>query len=202
MTPGITLLNLPARRAAATTRLGKVGIRRPPLDCWFPENTTTIATQGSGGYSCPQASDRALEHWCREKGWLYDLVCQKQSKVAGRWPLPHFYLLKFTIHVQPVGPQLQGRLEHLVLAFPSEAKEGTLEGLRGMLDQLINISPMPSFTVLQSLALWLLSAHTKLFPHAWIFAFAVPSAWNIFPTDLPSPVKHHFPRVIPHSKTS
>ena len=39
-----------------------------------------------------------------------------------------------------------------------------------------------------------MSLTTTLVPCAWIFAFAVLSAWKALLTDLPRPVKHHLPR--------
>lgn len=42
--------------------------------------------------------------------------------------LPSFHCPKLTPHIQHLGPQLQGSLEHLVLAFRSDAQEGMLDG--------------------------------------------------------------------------
>lgn len=42
----------------------------------------------------------------------------------------HLYLPKFTVYIQPLGPQLQGSLQCLVFAFHCESQEGTLGVVR------------------------------------------------------------------------
>ena len=88
MTSGIALLNLPARRAASPPCSGRWQSGGHCWNYWFPKNSTTIEIQGSGGYSCPQASDRLLERGCRETEWLTILIV----RCGQRWQEDGLYL--------------------------------------------------------------------------------------------------------------
>ena len=157
MTSGIALLNLSARRAAPPPCSGRWQSGGHFWNYWFPKNSTTIVIQGSGGYSCPQASDRSLECGCRETGWLMILFvrCKSGKKMASTSLLPS------QVHDPHPAFRITATREALNYGFPlwySGRYNGGLGSKAGPVDPYI---PIPSLTELRLLAFWLFLKHAK-----------------------------------------